>query len=105
MPDPRCVTFGGEMFFGYKGGGATAFDAYGRKPWQEDYDRNNVDEVEWNAFHAFQGEFARRFGRKRRGWTNEFNRVIKEDSEEAHRRDVQSEGYYKAKMRGKAPSK
>jgi hypothetical protein len=35
MPDPRSVTFGGEILVGYKGGGAEAFDEYGRRPWHK----------------------------------------------------------------------
>jgi hypothetical protein len=66
MPDPRCLYLGGEILIGYKGGGGAAFDEYGRRPWQEGYHRD-VDETESRTLYAFQGEYARLFGPKRRG--------------------------------------
>lgn len=66
MPDPRCLYLGGEILMGFKGGGATAFDEYGRRPWQKDY-RRSVDATESRTLDAFQGEYARLFGPKRRG--------------------------------------
>jgi len=41
MPDPRGVQLGGEIFIGYQGGGSASFDAYGRRPWQPDYDKES----------------------------------------------------------------
>jgi len=69
MPDPRCLYLGGEIFIGYKGGGSTAFDEYGRRPWQRDY-RSKVDVTESRTLYAFQGEYARLFGPKRRGMSD-----------------------------------
>ena len=37
MPDPRSVTFGVETIIGYEDGTATAFDEYGRRPWDENF--------------------------------------------------------------------
>jgi len=67
MPDPRSVTFSAEVVIGYKDATADSFDAYGRKPWQSDYDDKEQHEREWETFLAFQGEFARLFGPDRRG--------------------------------------
>ncbi|MGB8473342.1 MAG: DUF4238 domain-containing protein, partial [Candidatus Acidiferrum sp.] len=33
MPDPRSVSLSSEIIMGFKDGSATAFDAYGRRPW------------------------------------------------------------------------
>jgi Protein of unknown function (DUF4238) len=66
MPDPRCLYLGGEILIGYEGGGADAFDEYGRRPWQKGYQKE-IDDTESRTLYAFQGEFARLFGPKRRG--------------------------------------
>ena len=68
MPDPRSVDYGGQMIFGYKDGTTSAYDEYGRRPWQEGYRGGNkgVDK-DWDSFHRFQGEYARLFGPCRRG--------------------------------------
>lgn len=84
MPDPRSVTFSSQVVFGYKNG-ADWFDAYGRKPWQSDYDNKKESDLEWNTFHAFQGEFARVFGPKRRGQSFEGLRLDEpEDDPDYH---------------------
>jgi len=72
MPDPRSMTFSSEILIGYDGGKSDAFDEYGRKPWHRDYKEKERHDYEWNTFHAFQGEFARLFGPKRRGTAFEF---------------------------------
>ena len=100
MPDPRGVTFTSGIVMGFKGGGGTAFDAYGRRPWQDDYDDGKgVDAVEWNGLHAFQGEFARRYGPRRRGSSYEAHQIVTEDSEDYHRYHLQCEGRCKALLR------
>jgi uncharacterized protein DUF4238 len=87
MPDPRSMTFSSEVIIGYEGGRrADFFDAYGRKPWHKDYDDKARHDFEWGTFHAFQGEFARRFGRKRRGLSFEFSRLDKEEDDEDYHR-------------------
>ncbi len=84
MPDPRCMTLGGEIIVGYKGGRSAAFDEYGRRPWQKGYSRDGVP-AESQTFYAFQGEYARLFGRKRRGISSEFGgRQRSEDDEDYH---------------------
>ena len=67
MPDPRPINLGGEILIGYRGGGSGAFDAYGRRPWQPDYDRESKELAEGPSLDRFKGEFARLFGPYRRG--------------------------------------
>ena len=86
MPDPRSVSFSSEILIGYKGGGADAFDEYGRRPWHKSYQDKEQSEREWRTFHAFQGEYARLFGPRRRGISFEFGgRDREEDSPEFHK--------------------
>jgi hypothetical protein len=102
MPDPRSVTFSEEILIGYTDKRADAFDAYGRKPWQRDYRDRSLHEHEWQTFHAFQGEFARMFGPKRRGVCYEMGRLDKEeDSPDFHQYHLKMEAMYKPKNRWK----
>jgi hypothetical protein len=69
MPDPRSVTYSGQIIIGNKDGTATAFDEYGRRPWQQGFrggDDSGPDD-DWNTFQRFNGEFATLFGPERRG--------------------------------------
>jgi Protein of unknown function (DUF4238) len=91
MPDPRSVTFGGEVLVGYKGGGAEAFDEYGRRPWHKSYKDKTLADGEWRTFRAFQGEYARLFGPKRRGISFEFGHETEEDSPDFHQYHLDSE--------------
>jgi hypothetical protein len=92
MPDPRSMTFGGEIVIGYKGGGSDVFDEYGRRPWQKSFKDKALADREWRTFHAFQGEYARLFGPKRRGVAFEFHgRQREEDSAEYHQHLLDSE--------------
>jgi hypothetical protein len=85
MPDPRAVTFSHEMVIVYKDGSSTAFDEYGRRPWQRDF-RKNPGPDEWQTFHRFQGEYARLFGPYRRGKTFEDGYLSEErDSDELYK--------------------
>lgn len=79
MPDPRSVNFTNEFIIGYSGGRADAFDEYGRKPWQPGYKDKALAENEWVTFHRFQGEYARRFGPKRRGRCFQLGRLSPEE--------------------------
>jgi hypothetical protein len=84
MPDPRDLYMGGKILIGYKGGGGEAFDEYGRRPWQKGY-RRDPDAMESQALPAFQGEFARLFGPKRRGASDKLGgRKKDEDSPDFH---------------------
>ncbi len=96
MPDPRSVTFSSEIFLGYKNGRSDAFDEYGRRPWHEDYKDETRRDYEWKTFLAFQGEYARLFGPKRRGLTFEFGDKGKsEDSADYHAYHLELEQKYK----------
>jgi hypothetical protein len=66
MPDPRGVEFGGEMIMGWNDGTATAFDEYGRRPWQEGYGQH-AGQGEFSTLYQFKGDFATKFGPYRRG--------------------------------------
>lgn len=81
MPDPRSVSFSGEVLIGWNDGSATGFDAYGRRPWQSGYDDKQRSEREWDTFHRFQGEYAAKFGPKRRGRSFEFGRLDNEEDD------------------------
>lgn len=96
MPDPRSVTFSGEIIIGYDDKKSDFFDAYGRKPWQTDYDDKPQYDREWETFHAFQGEFARRFGPRRRGLSFEFMKLTPEvDSVDFHKYHLSLEQKFK----------
>jgi len=98
MPDPRSVSFSTETIIGYKDGRADAFDEYGRKPWEEGYTGEQLVQKEWNTFHAFQGEFARVFGPKRRGRAFEFGKIDDvEDSADFHAYHLRLEQKFKPK--------
>lgn len=67
MPDPRAVGFSGPIYIGFKGGGSTAFDEYGRRPWQREFSSEYDSEKEKKQFDRFRKEFAELFGPNRRG--------------------------------------
>ena len=86
MPDPRSVIFSNEIIIGYKDNSAESFDEYGHRPWQKAYGNKQLADREWETFHAFQGEFARLFGPRRRGQSFEVGRLSKEvDDPDYHR--------------------
>ena len=85
MPDPRSMGFTGGIVIGFSGGGGDAFDPYGRRPWQDGYEGDKHNEREWETFHAFQGEYARLFGPRRRGQSFDLSRLSPDvDSEDYH---------------------
>lgn len=95
MPDPRSLHLGGEIIIGYGDGRATSFDEYGRRPWEKDYQRK-VDQIESRTLRAFQGEYARLFGSKRRGITEEFGGRMKDvDSSDFHQYHLDLEEKYR----------
>lgn len=97
MPDPRSVSFSEEIVIGYKRGRSEAYDAYGRKPFNKDYDDKDASKRELNTFLVFKGEFARKFGPGRRGRSYEFGRLSPEqDSPTTHKYHLDLE-----KMKGK----
>ncbi len=100
MPDPRSMTFSSEIIIGYDDKRSDFFDEYGRKPWHEDYNDKERSEYEWETFHAFQGEYARLFGPKRRGTSFEFgSKPESEDSEDYHKYHLSLEQKCKTRMR------
>lgn len=66
MPDPRGVDFTGEMIMGWKDGRSTAFDEYGRRPWEQGFG-THAQTNEFNMLYQFKGDFALKFGPERRG--------------------------------------
>ena len=67
MPDPRSVSFTDEIVVGNNQGAFFAMDAYGRRPGNPAYRDARARNQEWDTFLAFQGEYARLHGPKRRG--------------------------------------
>lgn len=93
MPDPRSLSLGGEIFFGFNDGSSSAFDMYGRRPWQKDYGQENIDH---KTLPRFQGEFARLFGPYRRG--RSFNSAFLDnelDDDDYHKYHLSLEKKYK----------
>lgn len=91
MPEPRCVSRSNGILLGFKGGGATAFDEYGRRPWDPDYTHPDA-ETDWSTFDRFQGEFARLFGPKRRGRSYSLGQLDSEfDGVELHQAYLRQE--------------
>jgi hypothetical protein len=86
MPDPRSLTYGGLLIIGHRDGTSSAFDEYGRRPWDEGYTGiKKVVGKDWHTFGRFQGEFARLFGPYRRGRAFNIDRLDDErDDEEFH---------------------
>ena len=102
IPDPRGIQLRGEIFIGYRGGGAASFDAYGRRPWQPDYDKESKSLVEGPSLDRFKGEFARLFGPFRRGRAFSLDRLDNEhDDDEYHQYHLSLEAKQK-KPRKKA---
>jgi len=100
MPDPRSMTFSSEILIGYSNGKSDAFDEYGRKPWHADYKEENRHQEEWDTFHAFQGEYARLFGPKRRGLAYEFgDKESSVDSDDYHAYHLSLEAKCKSKIK------
>lgn len=98
MPDPRAVVYGGQKIIGHSDGTTSAFDEYGRRPWQEGFkgfDKLGVEE-DWHTLHRFQGEFARLFGPYRRGRAFNTMRIDNErDNDEFHKYHLNLENEYK----------
>lgn len=68
MPDPRSLHYGGEIIIGWNDGTSTAFDAYGRRPGDPEYGKDDLHKGgKYDPLERFQSEFARRYGPYRRG--------------------------------------
>jgi hypothetical protein len=95
MPDPRSVTVSEEILIGYKNGPAEIFDSYGRRPGEPGFKDEEQAERERHTHLAFQGEYARMFGPKRRGISHDFGGRQKiEDSPDFHQYHLSLEGKY-----------
>jgi hypothetical protein len=81
MPDPRGVSFSTKTIIGWEGGKSSHYDEYGHRPWQSGFDDTKRSEKEWDSFHRFQGEFAAKYGPRRRGRSFEFGRLSKEEDD------------------------
>ncbi|MDA1228829.1 MAG: DUF4238 domain-containing protein [Chloroflexi bacterium] len=100
FPDPRSVSFSNGIMMGYQDGSVVTFDEYGRSPMQEGYGDKNGRDGEWKTFQAFQGEFARIFGPKRKGISlhPDFGTAFSEDSEEMHQLNLEAEKKFRPKF-------
>jgi hypothetical protein len=80
VPDPRDLHLSGEIMIGYEDGSSQAFDEFGRRPWQTDCKKTDQGNEKERKLYGFQGEFARLFGPKRRGrsedWVDERKKSI-----------------------------
>jgi hypothetical protein len=83
MPDPRDVHYGGDIFIGFKDGSSTAFDPYGRRPWQHDFGAEDRGKHVSHTLFQFQGEFARLYGPFRRGRSYEMGHLTKERDDDS----------------------
>jgi hypothetical protein len=86
MPDPRSVPFTREMYMGFSDGTSTAFDEYGRRPWDPGFGgRSSAQPDEWHTLNKFRAEFARMQGPYRRGRAYGVDRLDPEkDSDMLH---------------------
>lgn len=95
MPDPRGVPFSREIVVGYDKGPADIFDEYGRRPGQKSFKDQALADQEWQTSLAFQGEFARLLGPRRRGVAFEFGHIDKdEDDADYHKYHLGLEAKY-----------
>ena len=83
MPDPRDVHFRGETFMGWDDGRSTAWDPYGRRPWERDFGKEGREQREFETLYRFKGEFARLFGPVRRGRSYELGGLSKERDDDS----------------------
>jgi hypothetical protein len=83
MPDPRDVHFRGETFMGWDDGRSTAWDPYGRRPWERDFGKEGREQLEFQTLYRFKGEFARLFGPIRRGRSYEMGDLSRERDDDS----------------------
>jgi hypothetical protein len=96
MPDPRSVGFTSSFFFGNSETGmAGGFDAYGHPRGHPEFDAKLRHDREWWTWLAFQGEYARLFGPKRRGQSSMMGDRLEpeEDDPEFHNGNLDQERY------------
>lgn len=97
MPDPRSVTFSSEVIIGYQNNRADIFDEYGRRPAERSFSNKEQSKKEWETFLAFQGEYARKFGPRRRGRCFDMRESLsnEEDKPDYHAHHVSLESKHK----------
>ena len=96
MPDPRGVPFTSGIQMGYTGGQVETYDEYGHVPGQPGFRADEPRADEWRTSLAFQGEFARVFGPRRRGRMCQLPDLEPaEDSPEFHAETLRYEAKYK----------
>lgn len=99
MPDPRSTGFGATVTMKYTDGRIENYDEYGRVPGQAGYDGKPERDQEWETFLAFQGEFARIFGPRRRGVSYQAGELEKiEDDSDYHQYHLDLESKYKSRL-------
>ena len=101
MPDPRSVKFSSRIIIGYDNKSPIIHDEYGRQPYQKNFDNKTDRAYEMNSFEAYKCQFARIFGRKRRGSSFDFGPLITEDSEDYHDHLIKRESLYKSRLKDK----
>jgi len=95
MPDPRSSLYSTTITIGLANGGAITIDEYGRQPGEPGFSWEGLDR-DFETYHAFQAEFARLYGRRRRGRSYVFDQLCpEEDSIETHARRLADERRYK----------
>lgn len=99
FPDPRAVLFSSQTMMGYSDGSVVTFDEYGRRPAQAGFHNEARRDEEFRTFQAFQGEYARVFGPKRRGTSFHPGIAdISEDSPDSHAMNLEAEKRFKPKF-------
>jgi hypothetical protein len=60
MPEPREIHMGGEVMVSYKGGGVDAWNEYGHRPWEKEYqaDKRSAEESKALAHAAATAGFS-----------------------------------------------
>ena len=68
---------------GWDDGRSTAWDPYGRRPWERDFGKEGREQREFETLYRFKGEFARLFGPVRRGRSYELGGLSKERDDDS----------------------
>ncbi|KTC89117.1 DUF4238 domain-containing protein [Legionella drozanskii] len=88
MPDPRSSLISSGPLISYFDGRIDAYDIYGRKPHDQRYEDQKLKKKESEAFKAFRGDYARKFGPRRRGLTGVGAELGYTDDPESHTRNI-----------------
>jgi hypothetical protein len=66
-PEPRCIHMGGTVYAGYNDGTSEAWNEFGHRPWEKEFENRNRDRRDGAGLRKIQAEFERRYGNKYRG--------------------------------------